>query len=82
MTSQKIAIGIVAFALFVRSMTTHAADLSVGVKAYQRGDYATALRIMRELAEQGDARAQFSLGLMYGNGTGVPQNYKTAFKWS
>ncbi len=30
-----------------------------GVAAYQRGDYATALRLWRPLAEQGDARAQF-----------------------
>ncbi len=65
MTSQKIAIGLVAVALFVGSMTAHAADFDAGVKAYDRGDYATALRIMRELADQGDAVAQFNLGFMY-----------------
>jgi TPR repeat protein len=32
-------------------------------------------------AEQGSAWAQFSLGLMYDNGTGVPQDNKEAAKW-
>ena len=32
-------------------------------------------------AEQGDAHAQFNLGLMYGKGTGVPQNYIRAHMW-
>ena len=57
MTSQKIAIGLVTVALFVGSMTAHAADFSVGFKAYQRGDYATALRIMRQHADQGNAKS-------------------------
>ncbi len=47
-----------------------------GVAAYKRGDYATALRLWRPLAEQGDADAQFNLGLMYANGEGVPQDYR------
>ena len=32
-------------------------------------------------AEQGSARAQFSLGVMYYDGQGVPQDYKEAVKW-
>ena len=32
-------------------------------------------------AEQGDVFAQFSLGLMYHKGKGVPQDDKTALKW-
>ena len=34
-----------------------------------------------ELAEQGDANAQFNLGVMYSNGQGVPENDKTAVMW-
>ncbi len=49
-----------------------------GVAAYYRGDYATALREFRVLAEQGDAKAQFSLGVMYRNGQGVTQDYAAA----
>ena len=81
MTSQKKAIGLVAVALFVGIVTAHAADFSVGYEAYQRGDYATALRIMRELAGQGNVVAQFNLGFMYDNGLGVTQDYAAAMRW-
>jgi FOG: TPR repeat, SEL1 subfamily len=49
--------------------------------AYGRGDYATALRLFRPLADQGDAAAQYNLGVMYDNGQGVPQNDAEAVKW-
>ena len=32
-------------------------------------------------AEQGDAEAQFNLGLMYENGKGVRRDYAEAMKW-
>ena len=49
--------------------------------AYQRGDYATAFREFRPLAERGNAIAQFNLGFMYYNGEGVPQDYAKALQW-
>jgi uncharacterized protein len=52
-----------------------------GVAAYKRGDYATALRLWRPLADQGDATAQYNLGVMYGKGQGVPQDDAEAVKW-
>ncbi len=52
-----------------------------GVAAYERGDYATALREFQVLAEQGHAKAQYNLGLMYDNGQGVTQDYVEAVKW-
>ena len=36
-----------------------------GLAAYNSGDYATALREFRPLAQQGEAHAQYYLGLMY-----------------
>ncbi|MDC1209221.1 hypothetical protein N8005_07810 [Litorivicinus sp.] len=38
------------------------ADFSKGVIAYGNGDFATALRELRPLAEQGNAPAQYNLG--------------------
>ena len=52
-----------------------------GVAAYQRGDYAAAVRHWRPLAEQGLAGAQYNLGIMYSIGHGVPQDYGEAVKW-
>jgi len=57
------------------------ADFQKRYAAYQSGDYATALREFRPLAEQGDANAQFNLGQMYRKGEGVPQDDRTAVKW-
>ena len=58
-----------------------AGPLEDGNAAYQRGDIATALRLLQPLAEQGNAYAQFSLGVMYANGQGVTQDYKEAVEW-
>jgi TPR repeat protein len=52
-----------------------------GEAAYESGDYATALQIWRPIAERGDARAQFDLGVLYNNGRGVAQDYVIAHKW-
>ena len=53
-----------------------------GTRAFVRGDYVTALRLWRPLAEQGDAKAQFSLGVMYVRGAGgVPRDHVVAHKW-
>jgi hypothetical protein len=49
--------------------------------AFDRGDYATALRLFRPLADAGDPVAQYVLGSMYGNGRGVPQDYAEAVEW-
>jgi TPR repeat protein len=51
------------------------------VAAYQRGDYATALRLWHPLAEQGDADAQFHLGVVYESGQGVLRSEAEAIKW-
>ena len=36
---------------------------------------------LRKAAEQGDAEAQYNLGVRYANGEGVPEDYKEAVKW-
>lgn len=36
---------------------------------------------MLKAAEQGDALAQYNLGLMYYHGHGVPQSYINAYLW-
>jgi TPR repeat protein len=49
--------------------------------AYGRSDYATAMRLFRRLADQGNADAQANLGFMYQNGQGVQQDDKQAVVW-
>ena len=67
--------------LILLSFPSWSADFQKGVDAYHNGDYKTALREWKPSAEQGDADAQYNLGVMYANGRGVDQNYKTAVKW-
>ena len=57
------------------------ADWDDGVAAYKRGDHVTAYQEFRPLAEQGDAKTQFNLGIMYANGVGVTENDIEAVKW-
>ena len=42
-----------------------AGPLEDGYTAYTRGDFATAMRLMRPLADQGEVTAQTVVGLMY-----------------
>ena len=44
-------------------------------------DYAKAVAICEEYAEQGYARAQYNLGLSYFNGWSVKQDYVKAVQW-
>jgi|GEM_PF-2219440 len=60
---------------------TLAGPLEDGRAAYERGDHATALLLWKPLAEDGDASAQFHVGVMYENGRGVPQRFVEAVKW-
>ena len=57
------------------------ADIQAGVGAYNRGDYATALREIKPLAERGNAAAQRILAIMYRNGKGVSRDYAKSLKW-
>jgi len=52
-----------------------------GDAAYNRGDYATALRLWLPLAEEGQVNSQYNVGLIYAKGEGVPQDYAEAVKW-
>ena len=51
------------------------------IVARQRNDYATEYRLLRPLAEEGNAAAQYGLGIMYENGHGVEQDHAEAVKW-
>ena len=73
---------VLAIALLVGGVSIATAqDFQKGLAAAQAGDYATALKEWKPLAEDGYAVAQYNLGLMYNKGRGVPQDYTEAVKW-
>jgi TPR repeat protein len=57
------------------------ADFQTGYDAYQRADFATALREWKPLAERGDVDAQKYLGNIYRKGLGGAKDYAEAVKW-
>ena len=57
------------------------AGLTEGIAAYLGGDYTTAYREFLPLAEQGHVLAQTSLGFMYREGRGAPQDDTIAVIW-
>ena len=67
--------------MLIFSHAAIAGDVEDGLTAAKKGDFATALRLWKPLAERGNAEAQFNLGVMYQIGYGVAQDYKTAVKW-
>jgi TPR repeat protein len=58
-----------------------ASDLDDAVTAMRTGDFAEAYCIMRPLAENGDADAQYNIGWMYMNGYGLRVNDSLALEW-
>jgi TPR repeat protein len=56
-------------------------DFEDAINALDHLDYATAYRLIKPLAEKGDARAQCKLGIMYDYAQGVPQDMIEATKW-
>jgi hypothetical protein len=57
------------------------ADVKSGVDAWQRGDFAGAIREWRPLADTGNPDAQFNMGQAYRLGRGVPADLKIAGSW-
>jgi len=75
----RTAIGLL-FGLVVALPAT-AQDQQKAQAAFERSDYAVALKEWRPLAKRGNASSQFNLGLMYENGLGVPQDHVQAVTW-
>jgi len=73
-----IAVIILMLSFAVSGAADPSADADAAMK---RRDYKTALRLIRPLAEQGDANAQYNLGVFYDNGLGVPQDRIRAYMW-
>ena len=73
---------VVALCLLARALPASEPDgYESGAAAMRGGDYATAWRILAPLAEEGDARAQNDVGVMYARGLGVEQSYSKSAYW-
>jgi TPR repeat protein len=81
MKQRTIVIGAVIAAQLLGASAAFAGPWEDGMAAYNRGDYVPAIRVFRNLAEQGNAKAQNVLGVMFRKGEGVPKNPVRAHMW-
>ena len=75
------AIAVWFFACFLVCQSAGANGVGAGERAFARGDYLRAARLLLVEARSGRRVAQTYLGHLYENGWGVPQNYEEAAKW-
>ena len=75
---RKLGVVSVSLALLLSSFVAALAGHPEAEKALRTGNYARAKSEYEKLAEQGDARAQAQLGLMYARGQGVATNHGKA----
>lgn len=57
------------------------ADTAAGIAAFERGDYATAIRELKSEAERGDPTAQAKYGVILVKGLGVEKDVAAAVAW-
>lgn len=62
------------------SLSVQAADMQDGIQAFAAGDYDTAMKVYRELADQGDARGVFWMGYLNHYGHGVKKDQVEAYR--
>ena len=67
--------------LLLTAIAGAGADGVAGFEAYEKGDYATALKEFMPLAESGQASAEAAVGQMYFEGKGVKPDMKEAARW-
>lgn len=66
--SRRPLLGAVLLGVIVFGSPALAGPYEDGMRAYVGEDYATALTLLKPLAEQGDARAQYQVGVIFGDG--------------
>ena len=67
--------------LVALASSAKAQNYETGESAYKRGDYQTALKHFKPLANKGHAKAQSNLGFMYSKGYGVIRDYNMSIIW-
>ncbi len=77
-----LVIVILSLALISVVSSAHADTWKEAMEAFGRKQYATAMKLMRPLAEKGHAAAQYQVALMHKMGLGVSKSEKEARKWS
>lgn len=76
------AAAILFFGLAANGPVAHAGSWEDATAAFAKKEYAAAMKLMRPLAEKGNALAQYQIALMHKMGLGISKDAKEAKKWS
>jgi hypothetical protein len=57
------------------------AALTEALAAFDRADYGKSLQLYKQAAAEGNAQAEYNVGLFYERGYGVPKDYAQALQW-
>lgn len=68
-------------ALLLTAVAGRADPRDDAMAALERGDFATAMNILKTFAEKGDAGAQAALAVLYDVGQWLPQDSAEAVRW-
>jgi len=81
MRFRKLAVLVWALTIPINAASAVETDFYAGQDAYKRGEYEVAYRVWLELAQDGDAEAQFRLARLYVDGKGIDADASEAVKW-
>lgn len=70
-----------ALALWIAADAADAGDFTRATALYRTRHYQEALDLLHPLAAAGDPYAQYTIGVMYDDGRGVPKNLRLAHVW-
>jgi len=80
----------IAFALIIYALSgasnawaqlSSVSNYEAALQMVRNAEYVKALKTFKQLAKQGHAPSEFSIGLIYHFGRGVPKNLKLAYAW-
>lgn len=67
--------------LQIGNKSANVSEFDSAMGLFNSGNYEKANELFQQLAIRGDARAQFTLALMYGSGQGVQEDHKQSVDW-
>jgi TPR repeat protein len=67
--------------VFIFNNAAISSDLSLAKDAYNKNDFEAAYNYWEPLATEGISDAQLGLGILYGKGQGLLQDYRESIKW-
>ncbi|WP_120497232.1 tetratricopeptide repeat protein [Kiloniella sp. EL199] len=67
--------------LLITPQISDAGDYENGIAAYRAGDYDKAIKLLSSAGNQGNAKAQYYLSVLYEGGSGIDKDMNASLRW-